>query len=86
MHWDAAPVSCRERSRAWGLGKFQPSGPGGREAWGGMPGFLSFLPLLATVLTPLWPPLSHSGLPAGIFPPAKQEGCFPLLLVDGSSQ
>lgn len=32
------------------------------------------------MLTPPWPPLSHSGLPAGIFPPSKRGECFPPLL------
>ena len=79
-HSGVVLVPCRERSGAGGFGEGVSTQRGrGEESRGRTRGFRSF-PLLVTALTPPWPPLSHSGLPAGIFPPTRRGGCFPPLL------
>lgn len=71
--------TCGGRRAAGGFGErvSPPQGWGeGKPRQDARVPFLSS-PLLVTVLTPPWPPLSHSGLPAGIFPPAKRRGMLP---------
>lgn len=65
VHRDTARASCGEGGELGGLRRgFYPQGGSRGRTRGSVP--------LLLVLTPPWPPLSHSGLPAGIFPPSKR--------------